>query len=946
MAERDRSDSELDATVASDETPAVDSPGPGPAAKPGSFGPGATIGRYLIKEVVGAGGSGLVLAALDTELGRKVAIKVLSREQEEGRIRLMREAQAMARLSHPNVVTVHEVIRVGDREGIVMELVDGVDLATWRKDTTPTWREVVAVYIQAARGLAAAHRIGLVHRDFKPSNALIDRDGVVRVTDFGLVRAASEHPITGDDDTPPPPPIEGAAWEDVSLTRTGVILGTPAYMAPEQHAGGPVDARTDQWALACSLYHALYNQRPFPGHTLSELATSVLGAKLRDEPRSSKVPRPIRAAIRRALSKEPGERYATMDQLIGALAPPRRGGVAVAAVGVAAVGAVAALSFARSDDASTRCRGLEAPFTAIWNAGRAAELEARFTSVGSDAGAATADTVVAGLDKRGKQWVEARIQTCAQGQQGVISSELLDRRVRCLDGRLVEMETIISAWLTIERDSIGGAPDVVDRMHAIADCEDPSQTIPLPTDPALRAEITRGERVLAQAWALAEVGFFDRSRPLAAEAVAIGDRAAWAPFQARALMQLSKALSHEDKGTEALALIDRAATAAARAGDDLNFAETLISRFWVVAVDLGRPDDALAGQQYIELALERAKNPPRQRAHWLHHLAAAYYYKHRYDDALAAERASQAILKELFPPGHVELRDGDNSIAVFQSARGEYDEAQRLLEATLAHDLRTRGPDHPVVASDLLNLGDIDQARGDLVAALARFERGAAILAKAGQPEWMYSLSVGFARYELGRWSTAIESLERALAGAEKTSPPPSLQVGYATTELGAALTAMGELERGREVLVRSVDVSRAAKSPALADALGALALNALARGDVEAARRAVAEGRGAEGGDAPRLLAAEAELARRDGDCGAARTKLAELESFAKKKSLELTLTDVAVARAECALAEGKARDAAAALEARIARMESLGAEPPALARARRTLARVAPKR
>jgi tetratricopeptide (TPR) repeat protein len=944
MAERGGPDSELDATVPSDETPAVDSPAFGPASKTGSFGPGAAIGRYLIKEVVGAGGSGLVLAALDTELGRKVAIKVLSREQEEGRIRLRREAQAMARLSHPNVVTVHEVINVGDREGIVMELVDGVDLAAWRRTSQPTWREIVAVYIQAARGLAAAHRIGLVHRDFKPSNALIDRDGTVRVTDFGLVRAATDAPITGDDATPAP---ADAAWEDIALTRTGVVLGTPAYMAPEQHAGGAIDARTDQWALACSLYHALYDQRPFPGNTMSELASAVLTGEIRDEPRSSSVPRPIRAAIRRALSKDPAGRFATMDELIVALSPRRRGGVAVAAVSLAGVGAVAALSLARSDGDTARCRGLDAPLAAIWNAGRATELKTRFVSVGSDTAAATADTVVAGLDRRGKQWVDARIQTCAQAQQGVISSELLDRRVRCLDGRLVEMETIVTAWLTIERDSIGGAPDVIDRMHAVADCEDPSQTIPLPTDPATRAEITRGERILAQAWALAEVGFFDRSRPLAAEAVTIGDRAGWAPFQARALMQLSKALSHEDKGTEALALIDRAATAAARAGDDLNLAETLVSRFWVVAIDLGRPDDALAGQPYIELALERARNPPRQRAHWLHHLAAAYYYKHRYADALAAERESQAILREMFPPGHVELRDSDNSIAVFQSALGQYDEAQRILEGLLAYDMRTRGAEHPVVASDLLNLGDIDLSRGDPVAALARFEKGVAILAKVGQPEWMYSLSVGATRFELGRWSTALEPLERALAGAEKTAPPPSLQVGYATTELGAALTAMGELERGRDVLARSVDVSRGARSPAVNDALGALALNALARGDVEAARKLAAEGRSADGGDAPRLLAVEAELARRAGDCATARTKLDELEALAKKKSLELMLTDAAIARAECALADGTGRDAAVtALEARITRMASLGAEPAALARVRRTLARVASKR
>ncbi len=151
---------------------------------------GAQVGRYTIRNIVAFGGMGLVVAAHDAELGRLVAIKLVASDDSQARRRLVREAQAMAQLSHPNVVTVHEVIWFGERAGIVMELVDGDNLATWREARPRSWREIVAAYTQAARGLAAAHRAGLVHRDFKPSNALIDRDGVVRVTDFGLVRAA------------------------------------------------------------------------------------------------------------------------------------------------------------------------------------------------------------------------------------------------------------------------------------------------------------------------------------------------------------------------------------------------------------------------------------------------------------------------------------------------------------------------------------------------------------------------------------------------------------------------------------------------------------------------------------------------------------------------------------------------------------------------------------
>jgi eukaryotic-like serine/threonine-protein kinase len=200
----------------------------------------AQIGKYMVRRVVGSGGAGVVMAADDTELGRPVAIKLLRRESEEARARLMREAKAMAQLSHPNVVTVYEVLRVGDRMAIVMALVEGRNLWEWRT-AERTWREIVGVYVQAAHGLAAAHRAGLVHRDFKPANALIDGDGVVRVTDFGLVRASGERDGAAE-------PHDAA----IELTQTGATLGTPGYMAPEQHTGGVVDARTDQWALACS----------------------------------------------------------------------------------------------------------------------------------------------------------------------------------------------------------------------------------------------------------------------------------------------------------------------------------------------------------------------------------------------------------------------------------------------------------------------------------------------------------------------------------------------------------------------------------------------------------------------------------------------------------------------------------------------------------------------
>jgi eukaryotic-like serine/threonine-protein kinase len=305
---------------------------PAAAAEP-DIAIGARIGKYEVKRVVGAGGAGVVLAARDEELGRDVAIKFLVRDSDEARARLLREAKAMAQLSHPNVVTVHEVLRLGERTGIVMALVDGRDLNEWH---TPErgWRETVAAYVQAARGLAAAHRAGIVHRDFKPSNALIDRDGIVRVTDFGLARTT---------DAPELAAGSGELGDEGELTQTGVVVGTPAYMAPEQHAGRGADERTDQWALACSLYGALYDQKPFAGDKPSELRASVLEGKLRPEPARSPVPKRIRAAVRRALAHDADDRFASMDELIAALEAPRRTRIALIA-GAAVLAAAAAVT--------------------------------------------------------------------------------------------------------------------------------------------------------------------------------------------------------------------------------------------------------------------------------------------------------------------------------------------------------------------------------------------------------------------------------------------------------------------------------------------------------------------------------------------------------------------------------------------------------------------------
>jgi serine/threonine protein kinase len=282
--------------------------------------PGQLVGRYVILNRLGAGGMGVVYAAYDPELDRKVALKLIRQavrddgSARELQDRLVREAQAMARIAHPNVTAVHDVGRHADQVYAAMELVNGETLAAWLARAPRPASEIVRVFRQAGEGLQAAHAAGLVHRDFKLNNVMIDGAGRARVMDFGLAR------LTGlRDGTEPASPQSRL---DASLTASGMLLGTPAYMAPEQLAGEAADARSDQFSFCVALYEALYSMHPFTSTTLHERLAEINAGQLRS-PRTASVPRHILHALQRGLAADPQARFATMNALLDALSSRR-----------------------------------------------------------------------------------------------------------------------------------------------------------------------------------------------------------------------------------------------------------------------------------------------------------------------------------------------------------------------------------------------------------------------------------------------------------------------------------------------------------------------------------------------------------------------------------------------------------------------------------------------
>ncbi|HEY0134413.1 MAG TPA: serine/threonine-protein kinase, partial [Nannocystis sp.] len=349
----------------------------------------ARIGRFAVLEPLGSGGMGLVCAAYDSELDRKVAIKLLRPQTATaGKIalaqaRLLREAQAMARLAHPNVVTIHEVGTHGDQVFIAMEFLFGLTLKRWLRRARRPWQEVLAVFLQAGRGLAAAHAAGLIHRDFKPDNVMVTEDtrtgklDRVRVFDFGVVQETREAAVrqsshslrtpspdgrrvttpeperrierSSSEDLPSEPlrrilrsslpllgevtPMDSQEWVPPSidsslpgdeiyatgLTAAGALVGTPLYMAPEQY-DGTADARSDQFSFCAALYEALYRRRPFGGDTAARLQQAKLMGAIRRPPRNHEVPAWLHRIVIRGLASNPARRFPSMDALLAELA--------------------------------------------------------------------------------------------------------------------------------------------------------------------------------------------------------------------------------------------------------------------------------------------------------------------------------------------------------------------------------------------------------------------------------------------------------------------------------------------------------------------------------------------------------------------------------------------------------------------------------------------------
>jgi tetratricopeptide (TPR) repeat protein len=708
--------------------------------------PGTNVGGYVVLGRIGEGGMGVVYAARDADLDRTVALKFLdgtrSRPGGPHELRLLREAQAMARLSHPNVVAIYDVGTFEERVFFAMEFVDGVDLRRWLKEETRTPDEILAVFRGAGSGLAAAHAAGIIHRDFKPGNILVDREGRPRVTDFGISRALrasgemdAERPGPGDDLTAEDSAPTSSNLLAAALTRTGVVHGTPSYMAPEQHRGGPPDARSDQFSFCVALYEALYREHPFPGARSAALLDDVLAGRIRKPPRSN-VPGWCRRALLRGLRPVPESRFPSMEALLAALEPPTatRRAIAVGLGGAALAVLVATLAGGREPD-EDRCTGGRAQLAQVWDANRAQAVQTAFAATERAHARSSADRAIAQLDAYGRDWTAMHRAACRATVRGEQSSDLLDRRMACLNRHLSQVEGMVDLFVhRADGELVDAAIRAVEGLEPVATCDGSTSLASrvAPPPEATRPQVTDLERRIDRA-ELERLAGHPEAAATAARVVLDAEPAvAYPPLAAQAGRVLGRSLQDLGRPVEARDALIRAQQMAERAGDRRLTAHIMLDLLTVIGVQQDRYGEADLLGRLIEATLERAelRDDQEVRARLLQGLGSVAAAERRRDRAIDLAREALELRRRTHPPVSAEVADAESSLGSALTGAARFDEARPHLLEALAIHRSLYGDDHPATAVIHTNIGlmnaqdgEVAEGRKHFGAALAIFER-------------------------------------------------------------------------------------------------------------------------------------------------------------------------------------------------------------------------------
>lgn len=816
---------------------------------------GDKVGRYVVLMKVGEGGMGVVYSAYDPELDRKVAIKLLmtslggslDAELAEQRTRLLREAQAMAKLTHPNVITVHDVGEFGDQVFVAMEFVDGGTLTQWQQEQH-SWRERLSIVLDAGRGLAAAHRAGLVHRDFKPDNVLIDAEGRAAVTDFGLARPAAGR----TDAFNTVEVIERTPVMSAQLTRTGALVGTPAYMAPEQLAGERSDALADQFSFCVTVYEALYGKRPFEGRVLGELMANVSAGRVLPPPRDVDVPRRVRRALLRGLSVRPEDRFPTMEALIAELSHDpsrtwRRWATIVLPSSVLGVGLLAYQQVGVPEDKF--CNDLDAHLLGIWDRERQQTLEQSFLDTDLAYAAATWKSVREALDDHVTDWMASQRLACAQSASGEVPPSVMALRMQCLESQRRQLGALVAVLHDIDAGGLERARDAVDTLSSPQRCDDVDTlarrdtALDTPQQQALREQL---DDINTRAFALQRTGQLRASAEAAAEALELARTESDTWSEAEALITLAECREFQGRLEEAEELQHQAMSAAISSGHDAVIVRVSIGRVWsgqdpgadvqeaerwyrngLAALERigGRAayrnqlENGLASayiaherfdeaQQHVEHALS-ARDPEDptggvgQDSTWAT-LGRLYVIQGRMQDAKDAFDRSLEITRERYGPMHPFMAAALENLGALHGQLANYAQARDALGRALEVRRVSLGDDHPDNATTLINLSNIDKHLADYASARDKLTEALRIV-RASQPESSNEaellMRLGNLHRDFGHAEESKSTLAAALDLVDTMAGmPPIVRLLYLSS-MAETLIALEEYDEARTLL-------------------------------------------------------------------------------------------------------------------------------------------------
>jgi serine/threonine protein kinase/tetratricopeptide (TPR) repeat protein len=810
---------------------------------------GEQVGRYLVLERVGQGGMGIVYSAWDPDLGRRVAIKLLRTDKQHaegrtvGQARLLREAQAMARVSHPNVIPVFDVGTFGEGVFVAMEFIDGTTLKKWIKEKSHSWREVLDTFAAAGRGLAGAHAVGLVHRDFKPDNVLISKDGRVRVTDFGLARLAEEGAEPRRPALPEGAPPDEVGPELAQLTQDGHAVGTLMYMSPEQRRGEAPDARADQFSFCVALYWALFGTWPFerqrsqrdPDYSpaSSQKGTSRPSQRTEDSrpvdpstgafepPRDSKVPASIRRALMRGLAPDPKDRFSSMDDLLARLEyRPRMVRVAAAAAAAVLVAGAGSYAWYAQQEAQRQallCTGAEQQLAGIWDDGARRQVTDALVATGKPEAADVASRVTRMLDEYTRGWVEASTDACrATRIRGEQTEQLLSLRVVCLDRRLKDVKAVTGVLAAADAELVPKATDTVALLPSLRGCADVtslSQVEPPPDSPQAREEISRISSEVARLKALTDAGKYKPAKELAEPTVKAASALGYRPLEGEALFWQGVLEARSGEPVASERHLTQAVWAALASRDDVVLTRAASTLVFAVGFDPKRHEDSLRWAELAKASLARMGGNDEIEAELFNYLGVAYNRQNKLPESLTALQRALQLMERALGADHVRRASILGNMGNVYRKEGKYEDAVRVTREAIAIRERVNGPNHPLVGFLHYSLAQALTRVKDLEQAQAHADRSLEIHLATFGPEHPETASaydlVGELYLIRDKYKEAQAAYQRALEIKEKTVGKNHVTVSYTATGVALAHQGLGDPARALPFFERAAALSQ-----------------------------------------------------------------------------------------------------------------------------------------